>query len=197
MIKVVIFDADGMVIVPRRFSEEIQKDFGIATERLTPFFDSAFKKCLIGQADLKEEIEKCHRGWGWQGSVQELLDYWFKVCGSVDERMVRCVEDLKSRGIRCYVGTNQEKYRTQYLKNEMGFRDIFDGICSSADLGVRKPDREFFEKTLAVLNAKQPVSGSEVMFWDDRPVNVEAAREFGFEAHLFEGCGDFVTDMKV
>ncbi len=51
----------------------------------------------------------------------------------------------------------------------------------SADLGVRKPNIEIYEKMLHHLS----VRGEDVVFVDDRPINVEAAKKCGILALLY------------
>ncbi|WJY67421.1 HAD family hydrolase [Corynebacterium auris] len=58
----------------------------------------------------------------------------------------------------------------------------------SAEAGVAKPDRKIYEIAERELSAA--FDGYErcaVHFFDDRDVNVSAAREFGWDAHLWEG----------
>jgi putative hydrolase of the HAD superfamily len=73
--------------------------------------------------------------------VQEFLEYWFKVENKVDARLLREVDQLRTAGIRSFLATNQERYRTEYISREMGLSDHFDGIFSSAFVGYLKQDR--------------------------------------------------------
>jgi HAD superfamily hydrolase (TIGR01509 family) len=57
----------------------------------------------------------------------------------------------------------------------------FETVLASHHLGVRKPDPAFYERLLAV----EGLAPSQVVFVDDREVNVEAAREVGIAAHHF------------
>lgn len=63
----------------------------------------------------------------------------------------------------------------------MGFEKALDGVFSSAHLGHKKPNKEFFEKVMRQLKS---IRNEEVLFWDDQQKNVDAAKEFGFEAEL-------------
>ena len=51
-------------------------------------------------------------------------------------------------------------------------------------LGVRKPRPDAFERTLDTLG----LAAREVLFIDDQPDNVAAARELGLHAHRFSGA---------
>lgn len=189
MIRAIIFDADGVVISGgERFSERLAREHGIALETTASFFKNEFQQCLIGKADLREALTKHIFDWGWSGSVDELLEYWFLGESNVDERIVAAIKQLRLKGARCFLGTNQEKYRTEYFKKQIGFDEIFDGIFSSAYIGAKKPSVEFFTHILRTL---QPMRTEEIFFWDDTPENVEAALHFDFQAALYETYEDF------
>lgn len=190
MIKAIIFDADGMVIKKGlRFSDYLEKDSGISNEITKDFFDNEFQKCLIGRADLKEELAKHIEKWGWTRSLEDLLDYWFSVENRADSDLISLIQILRKKGILCYLATNQEKYRTEYLKNVMGFTREFDEIFSSAYIGYKKPQSEFFEYVLKSLPAN--LEKNEVSYWDDDEKHVEAAQQFGFQANFYTNLEDF------
>jgi putative hydrolase of the HAD superfamily len=167
-IKVIVFDADGVVInSPGYFSLQYQKDFGVSNDVMLPFFKGVFQDCLVGKADLREELKKVLDDWKWKGTIDELLDYWFKSEHHIDDRVLREIKNLQSKGIKCYIGTKQEKYRTEYMKKEMGFEEIFDGIYSSAYVGYKKPDERFYEEISKDLKNKEGIRVEEIMFFDD------------------------------
>jgi len=192
MIKVIIFDTDGMVVNSEMFSVQYNKDYGIPMDSLLPFFKNEFQPCLIGTADLKEEIKDYLPKWGWKDSVDSFLKYWFDAENHVDKRVVEAINKLRNAGFKCYLATNQEKYRTEYLRNEMGFGEIFDKVFSSAEVGYKKPQQEFFEFVLNDIKLNK----DEVQFWDDTDKNVEGAREFGFDANLYRDFDKFALKLK-
>ena len=115
MIKLTLFDIDGILNVAPRFSTRFTQEFGVSMDTMLEFFESSFQKCLTGQADLREELGKVKGKWNFDGNVDELIDYWFK--GEVNEiKEVReFILDIKQQGITTAAGTNQEKYRIEYL----------------------------------------------------------------------------------
>jgi HAD superfamily hydrolase (TIGR01509 family) len=51
-------------------------------------------------------------------------------------------------------------------------------VCCSSDIGLAKPSTEFFHYASKIMGS------GEVVFVDDRGVNVDAARRFGWTAIL-------------
>lgn len=189
--KCILFDADGVVINTDVFSVQYQKQFGVANEEMLPFFKGIFQDCLVGKADLKEVIEPYLADWKWNGTVDEFLKYWFKAEHKIDERMIKLIKDLQSKNIKCYLATKQEKYRTEYMRNEMGFDDVFDHIFSSADIGYKKPEQKFFDFIFKWIETKDGFNKNEIFFVDDAEENVSAGLEFGIDSMLYQNFNDF------
>lgn len=180
-IQAVLFDADGVIILPNHFADYLKQELDVTRAITQEFFGGPFLDCLVGKADLKETIKPFLPRWGWQGSVEAFLQWWFEVENAVDPRMVNVVATLRMRGIICGLATNQEYYRIEYMKAEMGFADTFDVIFSSAELGARKHEPIFYERATKRL-ALRP---HEILFWDDTRGNVEIARNYGWHAEHF------------
>jgi len=190
MIKAVIFDTDGMVVITDMFSVQYCKEYNVPYENILPFFKNEFQPCLVGKADLKEQIKPYLAKWGWKKSVDEFLGYWFKAENHIDQRVMDVISKLKQSGIKCYLATNQEKYRTEYLKKQMGFGAIFDRIFSSAEIGYKKNQSEFFSFIIKETGLKK----DEIQYWDDTEKNVQGAKDFGVDARRYKNFEDFETE---
>jgi putative hydrolase of the HAD superfamily len=190
--KVILFDADGVTIdSDLMFSEVLVRDYNISSEKMLPFFSGVFQECMFGQADLKDELEKVKDDWGWKKTVDELLQEWFEFENKPNQEMFVLVKKLRESGVMCYLATNQEKYRGEYLRKNMGFDKLFDGLFISAEVGFKKKDPKFFEEVYSTLNEAGRVPPSsllnkdEILFIDNEKENIDSAKEFGIDAHLF------------
>ncbi len=195
-VRLAIFDADGVVTTPKKFAENLEKDFGTKPEALLPFFKGPFQDALVGKADLKVVIQPYLKDWNWTKSVDEFLAYWFKAEDAVNDEVIETIEGLRAKGIKCYLATNQEKYRLEYMRETMKFKHVFNGVFSSADLGCKKPDPQFFDRLLKRIDPKREIPRKEILFWDDTEANIKAAKDLGIQAYLYTDLTAFVETME-
>ena len=195
MFKAVLFDADGVILLPRKkyFSDIIAEDYGVPLEQVLPLFKNEFKDCLIGKADLKEVLNnKYLNKWGWRGSAEELLVYWWRGEGQINKPVLDLIKELREKGVRCFLAADQEKYRADHLLKTLELEKFLDGAFISCNMGVGKNNRTFFERILTDLKLEP----EEVLFWDDEEENVAVAKELGIDSRLFAALGDFERQMK-
>jgi putative hydrolase of the HAD superfamily len=190
MITAIIFDADGVLINGENFSETLARDYDVDKEK--EFFTTKFQDCLVGKADLKESIAPYLISFGWKGTADEFLEYWFKSGHKLDEELIAYVQTLREQGIHVVLATNQEKYRTDYMLEHMGFTGIFDKIYSSAHLGLKKPTVEFFARVVEDMDAAK----DEVLFWDNDQRNIAGGTAYGIHAEFYTDYPAFRQTMR-
>jgi len=195
-IKTILFDADGVVINAEMFSLKYQKEFGVSNDKMLPFFTGVFKDCLVGKNDLKKVIKPYLKDWQWQGSANELLTYWFKAEHQVDKNIIKLISKLRTRGIKCYLVMNQEKYRTAYIKKEMGLRKVFDKIYVSCQIGYKKPHINFYKFVYQDLIKSDKLKKSEILYFDDLNEAVKTAKTFGIHSYLYTGFRQLHETVK-
>ncbi len=170
-ITTVIFDADGVINnAHMAFSEVLDKQHNLPFEATANFFKGPFLECERGEKDMREVLPEYLKKWQWPSSLDDFIEIWFNCEHSIEDAIIEHVKKMRGLGVGCYVATNQEKHRANYMLENMGFKNHFDGLYSSARLGALKPSQEFFERLLKEL-VKQP---SEVVFWDDSQDNSQA-----------------------
>jgi FMN phosphatase YigB (HAD superfamily) len=195
--KVIIYDNDGMIVAGTRFSEIYSKEFGVDIAVMTPFFTGKFKKCLTGEGDLKEELKTVLEDWKWNGTVEELMEYWFSSLADFNDEIIESIKSLKEQGAIVCLATNQEKYRTDYLIHNLGYDQMLDEVFSSAYLGANKVASDSLEKIEYMLNKTYgKIERDEIMFWDDRDENIESLSTSGINAQKYTTYESFKRVMQ-
>lgn len=186
--KILLLDMDGLVTIRDKvFSIRISEKLNIPIEKVLPFIKNEFQSCLVGKADLKEELKKYVSEWGWKNSIDELLTFWFDGEKDINQTLLDKTKELRKEGYEIYLVTNNEKYRVDFLWNIIGLKNYFDGMFSSAELGLKKPNPEFYLKVLKILHT----TPDQVIFMDDDEENVESAKNIGMDARFYSGIKDF------
>jgi putative hydrolase of the HAD superfamily len=198
MIKVILFDCDGLIIRHEKyFTVRLAADKGVVlddeNQEQKKFFNGIFLDCETGKADLKQEISKNLGLWHWEGKVEDLMDYWFSGEAKIEGELKDFILNLKQKGYKCFISTNNEKYRAEYLWSVAGLKNIFDGFFASCNVGHFKEDQGFWEKVYQNLSGLEK---HEILVWDDDMPNVEAASKFGFNSEFYSNFGNFKKVMQ-
>lgn len=187
--KAILFDIDGILITGEKtlFSHRLAEELDISIEKINEFFEKDFRECSFGRADLKEKIKPYLEKWKWKGDTNSFLQYWFESEGiknkNLNRKILGEIEELEKEGIKCYIATRQEKYRMQYLSENLGLKNYFDGVFCTCNIGYDKSEPQFFIQVLEKLNLKP----EEILFFDDKEKNINTAKALGIEAHLYDG----------
>ena len=188
-IHAVAFDVDG-VLVRLRFPRELPRVLGKSAVATKPFFEGPFLKCLLGEADLRDELPPYLEAWQWAGSLDEFLAFWFTADSDLHEPCIEFIDRLRATGRPCYLASTQEKHRAAYLMMQMGLGRHVDGSFFSCHVGLRKPDPKYYRLVQTGIG----VAPQEILFLDDHESNVVAARQAGWRAVRFT-AGDSIDEI--
>ena len=79
---------------------------------------------------------------------------------------------------------NESRELNEYRLKAFGLRDYFDVALSSCLVGLRKPDLAIYQRAIDIVG-RPP---ERILFIDDRPENVAAARDAGMAGIRFTGA---------
>jgi epoxide hydrolase-like predicted phosphatase len=108
-----------------------------------------------------------------------------------NEPLIDYMRDLRARGYRLAICTNNVREWEQRWRSMLPVDDIFHVVVDSAFIGTRKPERRIYEITLERLG----VPASAAMMVDDVEVNCDAARELGMRAVHFRSTEQAIEEM--
>ena len=111
-----------------------------------------------------------------------------------NEPMVELMRELKGRGLRMALLTNNVREWEPLWRSMLAVDEIFELVVDSAFVGMRKPEPEIYELTLERLG--DGIAADDCLFVDDVLVNVEAARELGMPAVHFQSNEQAIPEIR-
>jgi epoxide hydrolase-like predicted phosphatase len=106
-----------------------------------------------------------------------------------DEPMIAAVRRAHESGI-CTAVISNSWGGTSY--DVADWRDLFDAIVISGEVGLHKPGREIFELTLSELG----LGASECVFIDDLRENIAGAEAVGITGILHRGAATTLPELE-
>lgn len=168
------------------------------TKKQSDLFDQ-FDKGTISDFDFFTRLRTTLR---YNGPDEQLLVAWNAMLLGVPENRLDVLISAK-QNYSTYLLSNtnethitafeRDLYETHGVKN---FEDYFDKVYYSCRMGMRKPDKEIFEKVLT----ENELNPSETVFIDDSPQHVKGAGECGINAYLLQPhmeIGDLLEQLKL
>jgi putative hydrolase of the HAD superfamily len=145
----------------------------------------AEKPAIRGERDPVDILAEFLGRYGVTASAEEVFEsVWHRI--DPVPRSLDLVHRLRSAGYGVHLGTNQSLRRAAYMRHELGYDDLFDVSCYSAELRLAKPDPAYFRKAVELIGAP----ADEIVFVDDVEPNVDGARQAGLAGihwHLRDG----------
>ena len=196
--RALILDADGVCIQSRgRFSEKYAADHGADSADFVEFFAGPFQEALVGRADLKELIVKHTEVWRWNERPDDILHEWFEFENNINKDLIDLVSNVRRAGLPVFLATNQEKYRTDYLRSTM-FPNVFTGIISSSEVRFVKDDPGFWMMAIGRLCGAVPgIIPDEILYYDDSEGGILTAAEVGIVADIYESPLQIIKALKL
>ena len=130
--KVLLLDADGVVLEKGEyFSDKYAREHNVPVDDILEFFKGPYLKCQRGEADLKQELVPYLQKWGWEDSVDAFLEYWFTYDVHLKDGAREAITAFKNRGVQCYLASNNEQYRAEYIRQFLESLNLLDGYYYS------------------------------------------------------------------
>ncbi len=188
----VLFDLDGVLCELWKFAQILESRHGISRDHTREFFVSNFPKALRGESSVTDLLVPFLPQWGFPGTPEQFLSLWLESERGVRPELLSLVSELRLRGYRCGLATNQERNRGRYLRDEMGLAEVFDEIFVSAELGAAKPEADFFYRIQSALG----VSPELILFIDDEERYCLAAEKAGWCSYRFQDPKESVEELR-
>jgi epoxide hydrolase-like predicted phosphatase len=120
-----------------------------------------------------------------------LADLWAEYLGTLNTELTAYFAGLRPR-YRTGIISNSFVGARHREQQRYGFGDMTDLIVYSHEVGVSKPDPRIYQMACDGLG----VPAADMVFLDDLPENVTAARLAGLHGVLFEDTGQAIADIQ-
>lgn len=201
-IKNLLFDLGGVIMDLRRQNAvEALKELGMSDAddflglygQKGPFL--AIEKGLVSPAQFRDTVREMI---GRPDLSDRQLDNAFnRFLVGIPVTRLRQLEELRKK-FRVYLLSNtnpimwNSKIAAEFAKDGHDVNYYFDGIVTSFESHLYKPDPDIFLEVLRKFN----IIPEETLFFDDSSENVEAARKLGFKAvHVIPGT-EFISYIQ-
>lgn len=188
MIRAVIFDMFETLIThyqsPLYFGSQMAKDAGIPEDRFQLLWQSSEYDRCIGRATLEEVLEKilrenqCYSDKLLKNITQKRIEAKRECFRHLHPEIIPMLSELKERGLLVGLISNCFSEETEVIKRSELFSS-FDAAFLSYEQGIRKPDREIFERCMKELSLK----AEECLYvGDGGSYELETAKKLGMTA---------------
>jgi putative hydrolase of the HAD superfamily len=202
----VISDFGGVLTTPLLHSfVAFQDETGISGETLGramqrlaerdgahPLFELE-KGNLTEPAFLAQVSEALEPELGHRPEMHRFKEIYFEAL-KPNERMIELMRELRARGYRMALLTNNVREWEPYWRSMLPVDDIFEVVIDSGFVGMRKPEPEIYELTLERLG--DGIGASDCLFVDDVEVNIQAARDLGMTAVHFRESEQAIGEIE-
>jgi epoxide hydrolase-like predicted phosphatase len=190
VIRAVLFDFGGVFTdspfhVVHAFGEELGVGAGVVTEIVFGSYehdgDHPWHQLERGEISIEQAREDILALGGERNLRVDIYELFGRMADNnagTDARqpLVERVRSLRKEGYGTGIVTNNVREFGDGWRGLLPVDELFDVVVDSSHVGVRKPDPRIFEIALSRLG---DVSPPEVVFLDDYPANVDAARGLG------------------
>lgn len=158
------------------------------------FFDSGltglFEEGRISPRDFFLQVKEAL---GLEMDYADFVVIWNEIFFlSENNRQVhRLTQALKAR-YRLALVSNINVLHFEYIQKHFSFLGVFDCLVTSYEAKARKPDPRIYGQTLQELG----LPAGRVLYTDDRPELVEAARLLGIRGFVFTSAAQLVSDLR-
>ena len=196
-IKAVLFDLDNTLIVRRltlrKLAQYVNRFYFADRPDEHEWIADVFWDCFSSGYD---ELEDCFAafqrrvGWTHKADCKEFLDFWFfyyPFCTTMEPN-AEAVRELTRKGYRIGILTNGPAVLQQGKVDVVGFRDWFEFILATGEVGPEKPDPYPFRYVMDKMGLRP----EEIVYVGDYPPNdIEAPRKLGMHTVWFSAYADW------
>ncbi len=195
MIRGIIFDIGGVLVDVKikSFLKQFVRESGMTKEQLYSMIImggewESFEKGLITEEQLKQRIERDH---GIKPMLMNKMENGWRNSIKPKKETIELAKRLSKR-YKLVALSNVDENTTMRCFNKFDFYQYFDEVILSWKVHMRKPEPEIYQYVLKRMKLR----AEEVVFIDNYPVNLPAAKRMGIHTILFKNTDQLKSDLR-
>lgn len=186
VIKTLFLDIGGVLLTNGWGHESRQKaaeQFEFDYDEMNHLHEFIFNIYEIGRITLDEYLNTVLFYKPRAFTKEDFRAFMFSESRQLPHTLEWLVEWKKQTDVKIISINNEGRELNDYRIKKFGLHRCFDAFVSSCEVGMRKPDPGIFQLALGIAQ----VSVQECLYFDDRPMLVEAAKKAGIPALQHSG----------
>ncbi|MGZ3859141.1 MAG: HAD family hydrolase [Flavisolibacter sp.] len=186
VIKTLFLDIGGVLLTNGWGHESRQKaaeQFEFDYDEMNHLHEFIFNIYEIGRISLDEYLNTVLFYKPRAFTKEDFRAFMFSESRQLPHTLEWLVEWKKQTDVKIISINNEGRELNDYRIKKFGLHRCFDAFVSSCEVGMRKPDPGIFQLALGIAQ----VSVQECLYFDDRPMLVEAAKKAGIPAIQHSG----------
>jgi len=188
--KILFSDIGGVLLTNgwgHESREAASKKFGVEYSEMDVLHDFIFNVWEMGKISLDVYLDTVVFNHPRNFSREEFKEFMFAQSVELPKTLLWLINWKKRNPTVKIISINNEpKELNEYRIERFKLHNFFDAFISSCEVGMRKPDPGIFRLALGIAQAKP----AECLYFDDRPMLVEAAKKEGIHAHHHKNFED-------
>ncbi|MPQ94453.1 HAD family phosphatase [Thioclava sp. JE_KL1] len=185
MVEAVIFDIGNVLI---EWQPERHYDRIMPRETREQMFAEVDLHGMNDEIDRGAPFRETIYAWAekypsWRDAIRRWHDDWIEMAAPEIPHSLRLMKSLQAKGMPVFSLTNFGIQSYDFAATHYPFLRDFDRDFISGHMGVTKPDPKIYQ----MVEDASGLSGSDLIFTDDRADNIATAHTFGWKTHLFDG----------
>ena len=194
--KCILFDIGGVLVDWHMswITSEVAKRFDIKEDMIISAFDRHLPKLDSGKIDESNfwyNIAIDTESDSLKNTKESLWETYFRKNAIPNLDVRKFSVDLKNNGFTIGIISNIEKV-THGVVDDWDMLSHFEHKFMSYQIGFSKPDPRIYEHVIEKL----PFSADELLFIDDKPSNVESAKNCGIESIHFTNFDNLKSSLN-
>ena len=194
-IKVIFIDVGGVLVLSTgtKKRREWEDKLGIEPHALTEMVQEVIPASLatIGKISSKQIWDNISQKISLTGIELIKLKEDYFAGDQLNTQLYNFIKEIRNNYQVVIASNGWDEVRSVYTDKYYLDR-ITDKMIISSEIGMAKPDKEFYEYALDLLKAKP----EEVIFIDDSIENIATAEELGFNTILFSDTVSAIEEIK-